>query len=378
MIKWTPEQRALRDDLRRWHPKLGADHLRNDRAGVFPADTWESVSASGILRVPFEERWGGLEKDLLSTMCVLEDLGHGCRDGGLNFSVSTQMVSVGIPVQRFGSDDLKSRVLPGICSGAVLGAHAITEPEGGSDAMHMHTTATADGDAYVLNGRKAFISNGPVADVIVVYARTGEPGPFGLTAFVVERGTPGLTVHPANEKMGLRSSPYCELSFDDCRVPAGHVIGKQGIGFTVMDYVLKWEILSSFSISLGEMRHRLDKVTEFAAARRQFGQSIGSFQSVSNKIVEMKIGVETSRKWLHDTAQKFTEGESVTTDLAITKLVVSENNLASALAAVQIFGARGYTSEYGIEGDLRNAVGGTIYSGTSEVQRQRIAKMLDL
>lgn len=381
MIEWSEEQQRLRADIRRWHEALSADHVRNDESGTFPADTWKSVAESGILRLPFETRWGGSDQGLLTTMYILEDLGHGCRDGGLNFSVSTQMVSVGIPVQRFGSEELKARILPGICDGSALGAHAITEPQSGSDAMNMRTTATAtdDGGHFVIDGHKAFISNGPVADVFVVYTRTDPtPGPFGLTAFVVERGTPGFTVGPATDKMGLRSSPFCELFFDDCRIPAGNMIGKLGSGFTVMDHVLKWEILNSFSISTGEMQHRLERCIAFAKEREQFGQPIGSFQAIANRIVEMKIGVETSRKWIYDTAEKFLRGQSVTTDLAISKLVVSENNVASALSAVQIFGARGYATEYGIERELRNAVSGTIYSGTSEVQRQRIAKMLDL
>jgi alkylation response protein AidB-like acyl-CoA dehydrogenase len=379
VVEWTEQQRRLRDSFRRWHGALSADHLRHDRAGSFPRESWQAVRESGILRLPFGKQWGGLGHDLLTTMYVLEDLGHGCRDSGLNFSVATHIVSTGVAIERFGPAELRARYLPQVCDGSAIGAHAISEPERGSDVMSMTTTATRDGEHFVLDGRKAFVSNGPVADLVVVYARTdATPGPFGITAFLLERDTPGLVIGPSKEKMGLRSSPFCEMSLEGCRVAARNVVGRPGAGFVVMDHVLKREILYSFIITVGEMQHRLERCVDYARTRTQFGQAIGAFQSVANKIVEMKIGVETSRKWLYDTAHKLARHANVTTDIAISKLVASESNVASALAAVQIFGGRGYTTEYGIEIDLRSAVAGTIYSGTSEVHRQRIAQMLGL
>jgi alkylation response protein AidB-like acyl-CoA dehydrogenase len=213
----------------------------------------------------------------------------------------------------------------------------------------------------------------------VVYARTGKPGsPNAITAFLVDRDTPGLTFGRPVAKMGLRSSPLCELFLDDCRVPAANVIGSPGAGFLILDHVMKWEILCSFVVNLGEMQHRLERSVAYAGERVQFGQKIGSYQSVSNRIVDMRIAVENARKWLYDTAVKVRDGHNVTVDLAITKLVASEANLDTALAAVQVFGGYGYTAEYGLEKDLRNAVAGTIYSGTSDVQRQRIASMIGL
>jgi alkylation response protein AidB-like acyl-CoA dehydrogenase len=377
MISWSEEQHALRDELRRWHGELSEDHVQYDRDAVLPPRVWQVVRESGLLRLPFDREWGGLGQDLLTTMYVLEDLGHGCRNGGLSFSVCTHIVSTGVPIARFGSADLRARCLPRLCDGTAIGAHAISELNAGSDAMAMATTARADGDHFVLDGRKAFVSNGPVADLVVVYARTDPgPGPFGITAFVVERDTPGFNVGPPVDKMGLRSSPFCELSFEGCRVPRCNMIGKLGSGFVVLDHVMKWEILLSFIVGVGEMQHRLERCVEHARARRQFGRPIGAFQSVANMLVEMKVGVETSRKWLYDTAEKLVRNENVTTDIAISKLVASEHNVTSALAAIQIFGGRGYTTEGGVEADLRNAVAGTIYSGTSEIQRQRIASML--
>ena len=379
MITWSSDQIALREGLANWHKALSEDHVEQDAEGVFPWDKWALIRETGILGLPFDEEWGGLGQDLLTTMYILEGLGEGCRNGGLNFSVTTSMVSTGIPLQRFGSPHLKARYLPRICTGEAIGAHAITEPEGGSDALHMRTKATRDGDVYVLNGSKTFVSNGPVADLFVVYAKTHpDGGPLGVTAFLVERSAPGLDVGKPLTKMGLKTSPLSELFLDDCPIPAANLVGQQGGGFLLLDHVMKWEILCSFIVNVGEMQHRLGQCIEYAKVRTQFGKPIGSFQQIANKIVDMKIRLETARKWLYDTASKFTGGENVTVDIAISKLLTSESNVASALAAVQIFGGNGYMAEYGLEKDLRNAVAGTIYSGTTEIQYNRIASMLGL
>lgn len=378
-MAWTDEQQALRDAISEMGAVLSTDHLERDGVGIFGREGWQRLSDSGLFGLPFEPAYGGLGQNVLTTMYVLEGLGYTCRDGGLNFSVATHMVSTGIPLHRFGSAALKERHLPGICAGTTIGAHAITEPSGGSDMLSMHTTAVSGGDDFILTGTKSFISNGPIADLVVVYARTGQlANPAAITAFLVPRDTPGLVTGKPISKMGLRTSPICELFLDEVRVPRANVIGSVGAGFLILDYVMKWEILCSFIINVGEMQHRLERCVEYARNREQFGTNIGSYQSVSNKIVEMRIDVETSRKWLYDTAQKMIAGRDISIDIAISKLVASESNMRSALAAVQIFGGYGYTTEYGLEKELRNSVAGTIYSGTSEVQRQRIATLMGL
>ena len=379
MIRWNTEQAELREGLARWGEALSADHIERDEQATFSWDKWKLIQKTGILALPFEEDHGGLGQSLLTTMYVLEGLGEHCRDAGLNFSVTTTLASTGIPLTRFGTPEQKERYLPQICSGEAIGAHAITESEGGSDAMAMTTRAERDGDHFVLTGSKTFVSNGPVADVIVVYARTRpDGGPLGVTAFLVDRDTPGLTVGKPIKKMGLRTSPLSELYFDGCRITKERVLGRVGGGFIVLDHVMKREILLSFVVNAGEMQHRLDRCLAYAKTRRSFGKPIGSYQSVANKIVDAKIGLETARKWLYDTAQRLADGENVTTDLAIAKLLTSQANVASSLTAVQIFGGHGYVSEYGLEQDVRNAVGGTIYSGTNEIQYNRIASMLGL
>ncbi|RSM77685.1 acyl-CoA dehydrogenase [Kibdelosporangium aridum] len=379
MIDWNEDQIELREGLSAWHAAFSADHVENDEGSVFSWDKWKLVAESGILSLPFDERWGGLGQDLLTTMYVLEGLGEGCRDGGLNFSITTTICSVGVPVERFGSPALKDKYLPQIIAGDAIGAHAITEPAGGSAALQMRTKADRDGDAFILNGSKTFVSNGPVADLFMVYAKTHpDGGPLGITAFLVEKDTPGFEIGNPIKKMGLRTSPLSELYFDDCRIPAAQVCGRVGGGFLVLDHVMKREILYSFVVNLGEMQHRLGKVIEYAKERLQFGKPIASYQAVANKIVDMKIKLETSRKWLYDTAEKLVRGENVTTDMAIAKLLTSQANLDTSLAAVQIFGGNGYMAEYGLEKEVRNAVAGTIYSGTNEIQYNRIASMLGL
>lgn len=379
MINWNEDQRALRAGLATWCEALSADHVEQDASGVFPFHKWKLIKECGILRLPFDTCWGGLGQDLRTTMYVLEGLGYGCRDGGLNFSVSTHLVSTGIPVQTFGSADLKARYLSIICAGEAIGAHAITEPDGGSDALAMRTRARRDGDHFVLDGSKTFVSNGAVADLFVVYAKTHpDAGPLSLTPFLVERGTPGFVIGNPISKMGLRTSPLTELFFYECRVPATNVVGRPGGGFIVLDHVMKWEVLCSFVINLGEMEHRLERCINYARTRKQFGAPIGSFQAISHKIADMKVGVEVTRKCLFDAAEAVIENRNATIDLSIAKLVASEYNFASAAAAVQIFGGNGYMTEYGLEKDLRNAVAGTIYSGTSEIQRNRISSMLGL
>lgn len=379
MIEWNDDQRALRDVILAMGDQLSDRHIYHDRESEFSHEKWRLLGDTGLYGLPFDEEWGGLGQDLLTTMFVLEGLGYGCRDAGLSFSASTQLVSTGVPLHRFGSPELRQRFLPGICDGSLIGAHAITEPDGGSDVMAMRTTAREDGDDYVLDGSKTFVSNGPIAGLFVVYARTGSAGnPGALTAFAVEATTPGLSVGQPLEKMGLRNAPLCEVFLDGCRVPKSNMIGSAGAGFLVLDHVMKWEILCSFSITVGEMQHRLERCIEYARTRMSFGRPIGSYQLISSKIVEMKIGVEDSRRWLFDTAELFVGKKNIAIDLAIAKLITSEHNVRAALDAVQVFGGHGYMTEHGIEKDLRNAVAGTIYSGTSEVQRQRIATLIGL
>lgn len=359
---------------------LSEDHIGWDQRCEFPWHKWQMIRESGILGLPFPAEYGGSDLDLVDTMKVLEALGYRCADSGLNMAVSTQIVSTGIPLQRFGNQQQKQNYLPRVCSGESICAHAITEPSGGSDAFNMRTLATAQGQKYILNGHKTLISNGPIADLFMIYAMTGrnQGALGGGTVFLVEKGIPGFSTGEPIPKMGLRTLQLCELIFEDCEIQAENMIAKKGLGFPILEYVMKWEILCGFAISVGEMQRRLEKCIDYAKSRKQFGHSIGSFQSIANRIVDMQVGVKTSREILYRTATKIQRKENATIDLAIAKLVTSEANVESALNAVQIFGGKGYMVEHGMEKELRNSIAGTIYSGTSEIQRNKIASMLGI
>jgi alkylation response protein AidB-like acyl-CoA dehydrogenase len=376
---WTDEQKGLRKSLNQYFERLNEGHLEDDAANRFNRDKWDLIRESGVLRIPFDPQWGGLGHDVLTLVYVLEHLGYGCRDAGLLFAAATQIVSAAVPLQKFGSDELKERFLSRLIDGEIMSAHAISEPSAGSDAMAMITTATEDGDSYILDGKKIWITSGPLADVITVYAKmeTGG-GATGITAFMVPTDTPGFNVGEPIEKLGLNTCPFCELEFRNCRVPKENIVGRPGAGFFILEHVMNYEILCIFMMMVGEMQERMERCIKHAKTRQAFGSPIGSNQYVAGKIVDQKIGLENSRKHLYDTATRFARGRSVTIEISMAKLITSEANVASALSAIQIFGARGYTREYGLEKGLRDAIGAPIYSGTNETQRVRIASMLGL
>ena len=219
-MSWTDEQKALRKSLNQYFEALNAGHIEDDAAEHFNRDKWEIIRKSDVLRIPFTEKWGGLGHDGLTLVYVLENLGYGCRDAGLLFALATQIVSAATPLHKFGSEDLKERYLRRLIDGEIISAHAISEPSAGSDAMAMLTTATEDGDSFILDGSKIFITSGPIADVITVYAKqdTGE-GAAGITAFLVETDTPGFNVGEPFPKLGLNTCPFCQLEFREVRVP---------------------------------------------------------------------------------------------------------------------------------------------------------------
>jgi alkylation response protein AidB-like acyl-CoA dehydrogenase len=379
MYEWSDEQKALRKGLDQYFDALSAGHIEDDANAVFPREKWEIIKDTGVLKLIFDPAYGGLGHDALTMVYVLEHLGHGCRDSGLLFSVATQIVSVALPLQKFGSDTLKERYLRRLVDGEIFGAHAISEPEAGSDATAMSTTAVEDGDEYVLNGRKGFCTSGPIADVITVYAKAGEgEGATGITGFLVETNSPGFSVTDPIPKMGLNTSPIGTLTLEDVRIPKENVIGRPGGGFFMLEHVMTWEILAIFIMMVGEMQARHERCLKYAKTRKQFGAALGSNQYIAGKLVEQRIGTETSRKHLYDTAARFARRRSVTAEIALCTLVSREANLASSLAAVQMFGGRGYMREDGLEKDLRAAVGAPIYSGTNEMQRVRLAAMMGL
>jgi alkylation response protein AidB-like acyl-CoA dehydrogenase len=355
-----------------------ADRVVRDRESGFWREGWEKCGAFGIQGLPIPEEHGGGGADVLTTMVGLEALGCGCPDGGLMFSINAHMWSSEVPLWKHGSDEQKERWLPGMCAGRLIGIHAITEPEAGSDAFGMTSRARRDGTDWVIDARKTFISNAPVADLLIVFARTGKgTGPIGLTPFLVEAGTPGLTVRHL-EKMGLRTSPMGEVVLDGVRVPAEAMLGREGKGARVFQTSMDWERTLIMTAQLGAMQRVTEQCIDYARERRQFGQAIGKFEAVAFRIADMKMRLDAARSLMYRAAWVMDHGGDPTAAAAEAKVFVSEASVATHLDALQIHGGYGYMTEFEVERALRDALGGTIYSGTSEIQRRLIARYLGL
>lgn len=373
LTEWNDYQRKLKESVSQY-----ADRL-NDNQPNFSMK-WDTVTEMGILSLPVAKEYKGLDQDIVTTMYVLEELGRVCEDAGFNFVVSSHMVSTEIPIQQFGSNTQKQRYLPGLCQGHLIGAHAITEPDNGSDAYNMNTTAVKKGDKYILNGSKMFITNAPIADLFIIYACTNKKkGALGgISAFIIEKSCPGFTTGKPIEKMGLKNAPFSELFFDNCEVSQDRLLRKEGLGFSIFNHVMKWEILCSFAINIGEMTRQLDRCIRYSKSAKTTKGPICKDQSLANLMVDMKINLEASRALLYKAGLKFRQGLNISIDLPIAKIVTSENYVKSSLNAIRVFEEYGYLRKYGIEKDLRNSLAGKIYSGSSEIQRNTIAALMGL
>jgi alkylation response protein AidB-like acyl-CoA dehydrogenase len=285
-----------------------------------------------------------------------------------------------VPLWQYGNEEQKQRYLPGLCNGTLIGVHAMTEPGSGSDAFGLRTKAEPDDTGFRINGTKTFISNAPIADLVIVFAMTDSNKGYygGVTAFLVENGTPGFVVSQKFEKMGLRTSPIGELVFEDVHVPAEAVLGGVGAGSTLFTQAMDWERICLFAGHIGTMERLLEQSIAYARTRAQFGQPIGKFQAISHRIVDMKVQLEAARLLTYRAAWRLGRVKNVSVDASMAKLFVSESLVKAALDTVQIHGGYGYMTEYELERALRDAVGSTIYSGTSEMQRNIIARWLGL
>jgi alkylation response protein AidB-like acyl-CoA dehydrogenase len=334
----------------------------------------------GLTGLPVEEAYGGAGLDPLSTAIALEAFGYGCEDGGLVFSVCAHLLACVIPVWKHGSDTQKARYLSDLAGGKLLAVNAMTEPDTGSDAFAMRTRAVADGDAFLINGTKTFSTNGPDAELALVYAMTDTEKGFhgGVTAFLVPAGTPGFRPGQRFEKLGLRTSPIGELVFDNVRVPADAVLGRVGGGAVIFTESMDWERACLVAAHVGTMQRLLERAVEYARSRRQFGQLIGKYQAISHRIADMRIRLEAAQLMTYKAAAQLDVSRMAGLHASIAKTFVSEALVKSALDTVQILGGYGFMAEYDVERVLRDAVGGTIYSGTSEMQRNVIARWLGL
>jgi alkylation response protein AidB-like acyl-CoA dehydrogenase len=379
-FSFTEEQVALAATIGRFaRTDLNHGLIEHDRESMFPREVWAKCADMGIFGLPIPEEYGGTAQGVVSTVLAMEALGHGCRDNGLIFALNSQLWSCEIPILHFGTTAQKQRYLPKLCTGQLVGGHAATEPDSGSDVFSMKTRATKTDGGYVLNGSKIFITNAPIADILIVFAVTDESkGVMGLSAFIVERGAPGLSVGKNIERMGLRTAMVGELSFNDCAVAADSLLGREGAGSAIFNSEMGWERCCLFACHVGAMQRELENCVAYARQRSQFGQPIGKFQSIAHRIADMKTRVELSRLILYKTAWLREHDKPASLESAMAKLFISEAYVQTCLDSVHIHGAYGYSTELEIERNLRDSVASTIYSGSSEIQRSTIARLLGL
>jgi alkylation response protein AidB-like acyl-CoA dehydrogenase len=374
----TPEQLNLKARVAAFAgDKLNDGAGERDRSESFSREGWQACADFGLMGLPFPKEHGGSGLDIVSTVAAMEGLGYGCRDGGLIFGINAQMWSVQTPIEHFGSEDQKRRYLPGLIDGSLIGAHAISEPESGSDAFALKTAAMRRGDTYLLNGSKTFVTNAPVADVFIVFATVdASAGHLGVTGFIVDKGTPGLSVSEPVGKMGLRTAQMGELRFDDCVIPAAQLLGREGGGAAIFNESMEWERGALLASCAGAMQHQLERCLAYARKRRQFGQAIGEFGAVAGRLADMKLRLELARYLIYRVATLKQSGVDSALEASMAKLYVSEAWSQSCLDALRVHGGYGFTTALELERDFRDSIGGLFYSGTSDVQRQIIARLL--
>jgi hypothetical protein len=381
-LELSAEQRELHDAVLEFaRAELNEDLEGRDQAACFPRECWKKCAEFGLLGLPIPAEYGGQGQDLLTTTVAMEALGRGCRDNGLVFSLNAQMWACQMPILHYGSDEQKRLWLPKLVAGDAIAAHAITEPGAGSDVFSLTSRAERVEGGYALNGQKTFSTNAPVADLAVAFAyldRAREEKPKALTAFLVPRDAAGVTFSKPIEKMGLRTSPMGEVVFEDCRVAESQRLGPEGAGMAIFSSAMEWERACIFAAHLGAMERLLDDCIGYARQRRQFGRPIAKFESVANRIADMKVAIEAGRFLLYRVGLMKDRGKSAVLEAAMAKLFVSEAHVQAARDALQIFGGYGYMKEYPIERELRDALSGTLYSGSSEMQRKIIAGCLGL
>jgi hypothetical protein len=372
---WSEEQQDFRKEVIRFaKTELADDMIQRDKDEAFSRDLCGKCAKFGIHGLPIPQQYGGGGADVLTTVCGLEALGYGCKDNGLLFTINAHMWSSEIPILSFGTEKQKEHYLPKLVSGEWVGVHAMTEPTSGSDAYAMRTRAERKGDCYVINGSKTFITNAPMADMVIVFANLDpSKGKAGVTGFIVDKGTPGFSISKKLHKMGLRTSPMAELALVDVEVPVENLLGKEGGGSAIFTASMEWERICIMSAKLGAMQRLLETSTKYAQERQQFGQAIGKFAPIANKIAQMDLRLEASRLLLYKAAWLKSQGRHPLREASIAKLYIADAYVQTALDAIQIHGGYGYMTEYQIERELRDAISGKIYSGTSEIQEMIIA-----
>jgi alkylation response protein AidB-like acyl-CoA dehydrogenase len=375
----TEEQVMFRDQVLKFAKKEIAPRCQeHDLKAEFDWEAWRKMGEFGLLGLHFPEELGGGGADVMTSVLAAEALGEAGVDGGLTLSLGAHTYLCADTIFRHGTEEQKKRYVPRLASGEWVGCMGLTEPGAGSDAASLKTRAIRQGDAWVLNGGKIFITNGSIAQVAVIYAKTNpDAGHAGISAFIVEKGTPGFTVSRNLHKMGCRTSPTSVLSFDDCVIPAENLLGVEGNGFFMSMQTVEWDRSTLLAPFIGAVAFCLERSARYAQERVQFGRPIASFQAIRRKLADMKIFMEAARSLVYRIAWCKDQGRPVNhLEAAVAKLFMGDWSLAPANDAVNLHGGYGYCHEYDMERVFRDSRLAPIGGGTSEVQRVLISRLM--
>jgi len=374
-LQFTDEQLMMRDMVRNFSQEKIAPWVERMEAGKFPRELLTQMGELGLMGITTPEELGGSAMDFTSYIIAINELSKVSAVMGVILSVHT---SVGTnPIIYFGNDEQKQRYVPKLAAGEYLGAFCLTEPSAGSDAGSLQSKAVRDGDEYVINGSKVFITNGGEADVYIVFASTNQAAKTrGISAFIVEKGTPGLIIGKDEHKMGLHGSRTVQLTFDNCRVPVTNLLGEEGEGFKIAMANLDVGRIGIAAQALGIAEAALEAATAYAKERVQFGKPISAQQGVGFKLADMATAVEAAKLLVYRAADLRAKGLPCGAEASMAKLFASRTAVQTAIEAVQIFGGYGYTEDYPVERYFRDAKVTEIYEGTSEIQKLVISKYL--
>ncbi len=351
---------------------IAAEVDENER---FPMETVKKMGKLGIMGIPISVKYGGAGGTKLMYAMAVEELSKACATTGVIVSAHTSLCID--PIEAYGTEEQKMKYLPKLCSGEWIGAFGLTEPNAGTDASGQQTFAVADGDDYVLNGTKIFITNAEYADIYVIIAMTDKSqGTRGISAFIVEAGTPGFTIGKKEKKMGIRGSATCELIFNNCRISKNQLLGKLGGGFGLAMKTLDGGRIGIAAQALGIAQGAMDETIKYVQERKQFGKPISAFQNTQFQMADLYTRIEAARLLVYSAACKKDEGVPYAKDAAMAKLFAAETAMDVTVRAVQFHGGYGYTREYPVERMMRDAKITEIYEGTSEVQRMVISSYL--
>lgn len=346
-----------------------------DEEERFDRELFDQMAELGLTGIPWPEEYGGIGSDYLACVIAIEELSRVCASTGVTLSAHTSLA--GWPIFKFGTEEQKQKFLRPMAEGKKIGAYGLTEPGSGSDAGGMKTIAKRDGDHYILNGSKIFITNGGIADIYVVFALTDpESKQRGTSAFIVESDTPGFSVGKKESKLGIRSSPTTEIMFEDCRIPVENLLGEEGQGFKVAMQTLDGGRNGIAAQAVGIAQGALDASVEYARERHQFGKPIAAQQGIGFKLADMATDVEAARLLTYQAAWLESEGLPYGKESAMSKVFAGDTAMRVTTEAVQVFGGYGYTKDYPVERYMRDAKITQIYEGTQEIQRLVISRML--